>query len=59
MPTFKEALAAANSPILGRTIDPESEISVHTGASEGLLSAVMAFSNPGDEVILLEPVFSA
>lgn len=59
MPTFKQALAEYNSPLFGREFDPETEISVHSGASEALLSAVMAFVEPGEEVILLEPVFSA
>ncbi|PQE19213.1 kynurenine aminotransferase protein [Rutstroemia sp. NJR-2017a BBW] len=59
MPTFKKALADTYSPLLGRTIDPESEILVTTGASEGLLSIVMGYVEPGEEVILLEPVFSA
>ena len=57
MPIFKEALSKAYSPEYGRTIDPDSEISVTTGATEGLLSSVMAFVEPGDEVILMEPVF--
>jgi kynurenine aminotransferase len=59
MPTFKKALADVYSPLLGRTIEPDSEISVTTGATEGILSIVMAYVEPGEEVILLEPVFSA
>ena len=57
MPVFKEALSKAYSPEYGRNLDPDSEISVTTGATEGLLSSIMAFVEPGDEVILLEPVF--
>ena len=57
MPVLKEALSKTYSPQYGRTIDPDSEISVTTGASEGLLSSIMAFVEPGDEVILMEPVF--
>lgn len=34
------------------------EICVSSGAQEGLLASVMAFVGPGDEVILLEPVFA-
>ncbi|PQE06941.1 kynurenine aminotransferase protein [Rutstroemia sp. NJR-2017a WRK4] len=59
MPTFKKVLADTYSPLLGRPVDPESEILVTTGASEGLLSIVMGYVEPGEEVILLEPVFSA
>ncbi|CAG8949626.1 hypothetical protein HYFRA_00007860 [Hymenoscyphus fraxineus] len=59
MPLFKQALANAYSAKLGWEIDPVMEVSVHTGASEALLSIVTAFVEPGEEVILLEPVFSA
>ncbi len=57
MPIFKEALSKAYSHEYGRKIDPDTEISVTTGATEGLLSSIMAFVDPGDEVILMEPVF--
>ena len=59
LPSFKQALSDTYSPIFGRTIDPNLEISVTTGATEGLLSAIMAFVEPGEEVIVLEPVFNA
>ncbi len=57
MPIFKEALSKSYSHEYGRKIDPDTEISVTTGATEGLLSSIMAFVDPGDEVILMEPVF--
>ena len=62
MGCLKEALSSAYSPIYCRTLNVDSEISVHSGAQEGIaqegiLSCVMAFIQPGDEVILLEPVF--
>ena len=56
MPIFKEALCKTYSAEYGRNINPD-EIAVTTGASEGLLSSIMAFVEPGDEVILMEPVF--
>jgi aspartate/methionine/tyrosine aminotransferase len=59
MPILRKALADTNPHLLGRPLDPESEISIHSGATEALLSTVTAFVEPGEEVILLEPVFSA
>lgn len=56
-PRLKKALAKAYSPFFGREIDPETEISITTGANEGMLSAMMAFVEPGEEVIVLEPFF--
>jgi kynurenine aminotransferase len=51
------ALANAYSPFFGRELDPNTEIVITSGANEGILSACMAFIEPGDEVIILEPFF--
>lgn len=40
-----------------RDLNPDTEITVTTGANEGILSAFMAFVEPGDEVIVFEPFF--
>ncbi|KAK4991292.1 arylformamidase [Elasticomyces elasticus] len=56
-PRLKKAIAAAYSPFFGREIDPEKEVTITTGANEGMLSAFMAFLEAGDEVILFEPFF--
>ena len=59
MPSFKQALSDEYSASLGWSINPGSDICVTSGASEGLLSAILAFVEPGEEVIMLEPVFNA
>ncbi|KAI9741208.1 MAG: hypothetical protein M1834_002922 [Cirrosporium novae-zelandiae] len=56
-PRLKKAIAKAYSPIFGRQLDPETEVTISTGANEGMLSAFMAFIEPGDEVIIFEPFF--
>lgn len=56
-PRLKKAIADAYSPYFGKTLDPEKEVTVTTGANEGMLSAFMAFVEPGDEVIVFEPFF--
>ncbi|OMP84633.1 putative aminotransferase [Diplodia seriata] len=56
-PRLKKALADAYSPFFGKTLNPETEITITTGANEGMLSAFMAFVEPGDEVIVFEPFF--
>ncbi|KAB2579208.1 putative aminotransferase [Lasiodiplodia theobromae] len=56
-PRLKQALADAYSPFFGKTLNPETEITITTGANEGMLSAFMAFIEPGDEVIVFEPFF--
>lgn len=56
-PRLKKAIADAYTPFFGRTLDPETEVTITTGANEGMLSAFMAFVEPGDEVIVFEPFF--
>jgi aspartate/methionine/tyrosine aminotransferase len=43
----------------GRDLDPLSEITVTTGATEGLFISAQAFLEPGDEVVLIEPFYDA
>ena len=56
-PRLRKAIAEAYSKSFGRTINPETEVTVTTGANEGMLSAFMGFIEPGDEVIVFEPFF--
>ncbi|KAK3941776.1 putative kynurenine--oxoglutarate transaminase BNA3 [Diplogelasinospora grovesii] len=56
-PRLRQAIADAYSPFWGRKMDPETEVTITTGANEGMLSAFMAFIEPGDEVIIFEPFF--
>ncbi|MBD2102200.1 pyridoxal phosphate-dependent aminotransferase [Leptolyngbya sp. FACHB-261] len=41
----------------GLTVDPETQITVSCGATEGLNLALMALLNPGDEVLIFEPFY--
>ena len=56
-PRLKKAIADAYAPYFGRKLDPDTEVTVTTGANEGMLSAFMGFIEPGDEVIIFEPFF--
>lgn len=56
-PRLKKAIADAYSSSFGRALNPDTEVTVTTGANEGMLSAFMGFIEPGDEVILFEPFF--
>jgi len=56
-PRLRKAIADAYSPFWGRKLDPEKEITITTGANEGMLSAFMGFLEQGDEVIVFEPFF--
>src|SRR5688572_31669622 len=52
---LREALSAKIEQLYGRRYDPEHEITVTTGATEGLSVALTAFVHPGDEVLLFQP----
>ena len=56
-PRLRKAIADAYSPYWGRKLDPDKEITITTGANEGMLSAFMGFLEQGDEVIVFEPFF--
>lgn len=53
---LREAIAESYSIHTGREV-PLDEIVITTGANEGILSIIMAYINPGDEVIIIEPLF--
>lgn len=56
-PRLKQALSDAYSPMWGRKLNPQTEITITSGANEGILSAFMGFVEQGDEVIVFEPFF--
>ncbi len=58
-PRLRTAIAATWAASYGRQIDPETEVTVTTGATEGMLAALLALVDPGDEVILFEPYYDA
>lgn len=58
-PALREAIAMKLQRGNGLTYDPDSEILVTTGATFGIYAALMAVLNPGDEVLLPDPVYDA
>src|SRR6266700_717894 len=54
---FREAIARKTKWYLGFEIDPETEITVTCGSTEGMIAAMMATVDPGDEVIVFEPFY--
>jgi aspartate/methionine/tyrosine aminotransferase len=59
MPRLRQAISQTYRDSYGLASDPDTEITVTSGANEALLAAILAFVNPGDEVILLEPFYDA
>ena len=50
-------LSAHYSKLIGRTINPLTEVTVSVGATEGIFALMQALVNEGDEVIVIEPNF--
>jgi aspartate/methionine/tyrosine aminotransferase len=54
---LRAAVAAANKRFHGIDIDPEAGVVVTSGATEAITACLMALINPGDEVVLIEPLY--
>jgi len=54
---FRDAIAAKYRRTYGLDFDPEREITVCCGATEGMIACCLALLNPGDEVVLFEPFY--
>jgi aspartate/methionine/tyrosine aminotransferase len=54
---FRHAIAEAMQRHYGWSIDPEREITVTCGATEGMIASLLAVIDPGDEVIVFEPFY--
>jgi methionine aminotransferase len=56
---LREALARKIELLYGRRYDPGTEITVTSGATEGLFSTLTALVRPGDEVVVFQPVYDS
>ena len=56
-PGLRQAIARKQSAAWGRSVDPETEITVSCGATEAMIAAMLAAVDPGDEVIVFEPFY--
>ncbi|MBX9690703.1 MAG: aminotransferase class I/II-fold pyridoxal phosphate-dependent enzyme [Candidatus Obscuribacterales bacterium] len=54
---FRDAISAKNEKYIGVKYEPESEITVTCGATEGMIATMLALVDPDDEVIAFEPYY--
>lgn len=59
LPELRSAIAAHYKHWQGVDLDPMSEVMVTSGATEALAGAILALVEPGDEVVLFEPMYDA
>ena len=57
VPDLRKAIAAHNKRFYGLDIDWETETMVSSGATEGLAACFLGLLNPGDEVVVIEPLY--
>ena len=55
--SFRDAIAAKTKWFLGLEIDPETEITVTCGSTEGMIAGMMATVDAGEEVVVFEPFY--
>ncbi len=56
---LREAISAKILSLHGRKYDAASEITVTAGATQAIITAILAVVHPGDEVIVLEPCYDS
>ena len=59
VPSLRQRIHEKTKELYGASYDPETEITVTSGATEAIFSAITCVVNAGDEVILFEPAYDA
>lgn len=54
---FRDGIVEKTRQFCGLVLDPETEITVTCGATEGMMATMLALVDPGDEVIVFEPFY--
>jgi methionine transaminase len=56
---LRKKIAEKVKNLYGRSYNPDTEITVTAGATQAILTVVLAIVRPGDEVIVIEPVYDS
>ncbi|WP_367850086.1 pyridoxal phosphate-dependent aminotransferase [Rhodoferax sp. WC2427] len=59
IPALREAVAAKIEALHARKYSAATEITITAGATQGIITAILAVVRPGDEVIVLEPCYDS
>jgi N-succinyldiaminopimelate aminotransferase len=59
IPELRAAVAAHQRRFYGLDYDPDSEVLVTAGATEGVAASLLALCEPGDEVVVFEPYYDS
>lgn len=58
-PALRQAIATHAHRFYQQTVNPETEVTITSGATETLFAAIQGLVNPGDEVVVIEPFYDA
>ena len=59
VPALREAVAGKIESMYGHSYDPGAEITITAGATQAIITAILALIHPGDEVIVLDPCYDS
>ena len=59
VPRLREQIARKTEACYGRRVDPDTEVTVTSGATEALFAAIACVVRPGDEVVVLDPCYDS
>jgi N-succinyldiaminopimelate aminotransferase len=59
IPALRQAIVDHQKRFYGLEYDPDTQVLVTTGATEAIAAALLAYVEPGDEVIALEPYYDS
>jgi N-succinyldiaminopimelate aminotransferase len=59
VPPLRQAIARHQQRHYGLDLDPDTQVVVTTGCTEGIAAALLGLVDPGDEVIVLEPYYDS
>ncbi|HLM52836.1 MAG TPA: methionine aminotransferase, partial [Pseudoxanthomonas sp.] len=57
IPTLRQAIAGKALRCYGRQVNPDTEVTVTSGATEAIFNAIHAVARAGEEVIVLDPAY--
>lgn len=59
VPALRQVISEVIQQTYSRTVDPDHSITITSGATEGIYSAITAFISQGDEVIIFDPSYDS
>jgi methionine aminotransferase len=59
VPILRQAVADKVQALYGKAYHPDSEITITAGATQAIITIILAVVHPGDEVIVLEPCYDS